>query len=196
MSSVLSGFSKITQETKFHHIKTVGYYNSIVGSTVPVPFIVRNQVIDINIEDDVESNLIEDFNAGSEYIEGLCKSMGGLTLATSLGPNFIRWLNNWVANYYNDSVIDTFTVHIPATMTRVQVTDEESDDFDVLENDISDEPWGISLNAPSGDDFVAGNETNNWRSCWIFKTPLTVKFMLDGSPRYLTYNTTFAPMYD
>jgi hypothetical protein len=196
MSSVLSGFSKITQETKFHHIKTVGYYDSSVNATIPVPFIVQNETIDIHIEDNVEADLIENETAGSEYITSLCKSMGGLTLATKLGPNFIRWLNNWVADYYNSSVIDTFTVHVPATMTRIQMTNEQNEDYDVLKNDTYDEPWGVSLNAPSSDNFVNGNEGNKWLSRWVFKTPLTVKFMLDGSPRYLTYYTVFAPTTD
>jgi hypothetical protein len=196
MSSTLRSRATISDTTKFHHIKTVGYYNDTVGSTMPVPFICRNGVIDIHIEDNVESDLIENETAGDEYIEGLVKDMGGLTVVTRLGPNFIRWLNNWVADYYNDSVIDTFTVYVPATMTKVQATDEDTDDYNVLENDIDDEPWGISLEAPSGDGYVRGNDGNKFHTCWIFKTPLTVKFMLDGSPRYLTYNTTFAPMDD
>ncbi len=196
MSSTLRAFASISDSTKFHHIKTVGYYNDVLGSAIPVPFEVNNGVIDISLEDDVFAQLIDAETAGTEYIEGLAKSMGGQKLATSLGPNFIAWLNNWVANYYNDTVLNTFSVYIPATMTRVQVTDEESEDYDVLENDISDEPWGVSLEAPSSDNYIRGDSNNKFLSRWVFKTPLTIQFLLDGSPRYLTYNTTFAPMYD
>lgn len=196
MSSSLRAHGAISETTKFHHIKTVGYYNDVVGSVFPVPFYVQNGVIDIRMEDDVQSELIENETAGTKYIEGLCKSMGGLSLATKLGPKFLEWLNNWVANFYNDSVLDTFTVEVPATMTKVQVTDEDSDDFDVLENDISDDPWGISEGRPSGDGYVSGTSDNQFRVYWVFKTPLTIKFFVDGSPRYLTYNTTFAPVYD
>ncbi len=196
MSSALRSHGTISQTTKFHHIKTVGYYNDEVGSAFPVPFVCANGVVDINLEDDVEDQLINNETAGTEYIEGLCKDMGGLSLAQRLGQNFIRWLNNWVANYYNDSVIDTFTVHVPATMTKVQVTDEDSYDYDVLENDISNEPWGVSLKAPAGDGFVSGGAGDNFRTCWVFKTPLTIRFLVDGEPRYLTYYTVFAPVYD
>jgi len=161
-----------------------------------VPFSLKNGVVDINLEDDVESELIENETSGTQLIEGLCKDIGGMSIATTLGPNFIRWLYNWVADYYNDSVIDTFSVYIPSTMTKVQTTDENSDEFKVLENDIIDEPYGISEYAPSGDDYILGNTSNNYRTCWVFKTPLTIKFTVDGDSYYLTYNTTFAPIYD
>jgi hypothetical protein len=197
MSSALRSHGAISQTTKFHHIKTVGYYNDVVGSTFPVPFIYSNGTLDINLEDSVEASLIDAETAGTEYIRGLCKDMGGIGLVQHLGPNFIRWLNNWVADHYDDnSVIDTFSVYVPATVTKVQVTDEDDDDFEVLENDIDDEPWGISLRAPKGDGFVSGSSGNNFHTCWVFKTPLTIKFLLNGSPRYLTYYTVFAPVYD
>jgi hypothetical protein len=196
MSSALRSHGAISQTTKFHHIKTVGYYNNVVGSIFPVPFIYSNGTLDINLEDDVESSLIENETPGTEYIEGLCKDMGGIGLVQHLGPNFIRWLNNWVADEYNNTVIDTFSVYVPATVTKVQTTDEDSYDFDVLENDISNEPWGVSLRAPKGDGFVSGSSGDNFRTCWVFKTPLTIKFLVDGTPRYLTYYTVFAPVYD
>lgn len=196
MSSVLRSYGAISQTTKFHHIKTVGYYNDLIGSVMPVPFVVKNGVVDINIQDDVEDQLITNETAGTKYIEGLCKDMGGVELATTLGPNFIRWLNNWVADLYDSSVIDTFTVEIPATMTKVQTTDEDSYDYDVLENDITNDPWGISQYKPTSDGYVRGNEGNNYHTSWVFKTPLTIKFLENGNPLYLTYNTTFAPVYD
>lgn len=196
MSSTLRSRAVISDATKFHHIKTVGYYDDSIGSTMPVPFTCRNGEIDIHIQDAVEADLIENETAGSALVEGLVKDMGGLTVVTRLGPNFIRWLNNWVADYYNNSVIDTFTVQVPATMTKVQGTDEDSYDFDVMENEINDEPWGFSDSAPSSDGFVAGKESNKYFTSWIFKTPLTIKFLVDGTPRYLTYNTTFAPVFE
>ncbi len=194
MSSSLRAHGAIPETTKFHHIKTVGYFNESAGSVFPVPFYVRNGVIDIRMEDGIQEDVIDNLTPGTGDIEGLCKSMGGISLATKLGPKFIEWLNNWVEEFYNDSVRDTFTVEVPATMTKVQVTDENSQDFEVLENDIDDAPWGISENRPSGDGFVSGAPDNHFRVCWVFKTPLTIKFLLGGSPRYLTYNTTYAPV--
>ena len=114
----------------------------------------------------------------------------------SLGPNFVRWLNNWLADEYNNTVIDTYSIEVPATVTKVQVTDEDSYDFDVMENDIVNTPWGISTDKPSGDDYVRGNSGNAFHTFWVFKTPLTIKFLVDGNERYLTYNTTFAPVYN
>lgn len=196
MSSAVRGHGDISQTTKFHHIKTVGYYNDVVGSVFPVPFEYSNGTLDIRLENDVENQLINNETAGTMYIEGLCKSMGGLGLVQKLGPNFIAWLNNWVADYYNSSVINTFKVHVPATVTKVQVTDEDSYDFDVLENDITNSPWGVSTDAPSGDGYVRGYADNNFHTYWVFKTPLTISFTVDGALRYLTYNTTFAPVYN
>lgn len=196
MSSALRGHGAISETTKFHHIKTVGYYSNTIGSVMPVPFEYNSGMLDIRLEDDVEQSLIESETAGTRYIEGLAKSMGGTGLVQRLGPNFIRWLNNWVANYYNNSVIDTFEVYTPATVTKVQTTDEDSYDYDVLENDISNDPWGISDTAPSSDGFVSGNDGNKYHTSWVFKTPLTIRFYDNGVARYLTYNTTFAPVYD
>jgi hypothetical protein len=196
MSSSLRSKAVRSGTTKFHHIKTAGYFNDNVGSIFPVPFSLKNGVVDINIEDDVDSELIENETPGTFLIEGLCKDIGGVGVATTLGPNFIRWLNNWVSDELDNSVLDTFSVYIPSTMTKVQITDEDSDDFDVMENIITNSPYGISSDAPNGDNYINGNASNNYRTCWIFKTPLTIKFTDNGDARYLTYNTTFAPVYD
>ena len=115
----MRGHGVIGQTTKFHHIKTVGYYNDVINRVMPVPFVYSNGELDIRLEDDVENQLINNETAGTRYIRGLAKSMGGTGLVQSIGPNFVRWLNNWLSDYYDSSVIDTYSIEVRATVTKV-----------------------------------------------------------------------------
>jgi hypothetical protein len=94
-------------------------------------------------------------------------------------------------------VIDTFTVHIPGVVTKIQSPLENNDDNgDTLDNYINSDQYGITDVKPSGEDHVNGDESNRYLTAWVFKTPLTIKFTVDGTPYYLTYTTTYAPQYD
>ena len=197
MSSAFRSVGVINKTTKFQHLKTQSYYDSTLGYDTPIPFVYENGVVDIRIQNNVENDLITDLDAGNEYSDYLAESLGGTGLATKLGPNFIRWLNDWVGNYYNSSVIDTFEVYIPATMTKVQVKPDPQDyDYAYLTNYFDRDSFGISSLPPSGTGFVAGNVENQYNTMWVFQSPLTIKFTYDGSEYYLTYQTTFAPLWN
>jgi hypothetical protein len=197
MSSALRFHGAIDKTTRFQHIRTQSYYDSILGATVPIPFSYSNNTLDINIQYNVEDDLITNADPGNPYANYTVQTLGGDGLVLRLGPNMIRWLNDWVSDYYNSSVIDTFTVLHPGVMTKIQTPLENNDDTgDTLDNYINSDTYGITDVAPSGENHVNGDSTSNYLTSWIFKTPLTIKFMLDGSPRYLTYASTYAPQND
>lgn len=82
-------------------------------------------------------------------------------------------------------------------MTKVQTVLENNDEEgDTLDNDTDSSQYGISDVEPSNENYVNGNGNNLYLTSWIFKTPLTIKFLVDGSPRYLTYTTNYAPQND
>ena len=194
MSSIHRTPGTIIKTTKFQHIKTQSYYDGDLGYDTPIPFVYANGVVDIRIQNNVDNDLITNCETGSEYSDFLVESLGGTGLATKLGPNFIRWLNDWVSCVYDPSVIDTFEVYTPATMTKVQVKPNNNND-DVLNNYFDKDSYGISSLPPTGTGYVAGTEENHYNTVWVFQSPLTIKFMYDGDPLYLTYQTTFAPLW-
>lgn len=197
MSSFSRSFSTIDKTTKFQHIRTQSYYDNELNTTTPIPFSYDNNTLDINIQNNIENDLITDIDPGNVYANYTVQCMGGTGLVLQLGPTMIRWLNNWVADYYDSSVINTFTVHIPGVVTKIQSPIENNDDNgDTLDNYINSEQYGITDVKPSGEDHINGDESNRYLTAWVFKTPLTIKFLNNGTPYYLTYTTTYAPQYD
>ena len=195
MSSIHRTPGTVIKTTKFQHIKTQSYYDSDLGYDTPIPFVYANGVVDIRIQNNIENDLINDVYDGNEYSDFLVESLGGTGLASRLGPTFIRWLNDWVPNYgFDSSVIDTFEVYTPATMTKVQVKPNNDNDA-VLNNYFDRDSYGISSLPPTGTGYVAGTAENKYNTVWVFQSPLTIKFQYNGSPRYLTYQTTFAPLW-
>ncbi len=194
MSSLSRSFGTIDKTTKFQHIKTPAYYDDDVGSTVLVPFSYENNTLDIHIQNNVEIDLITNINPGDSSAQYLVQTMGGTGLVLNLGENMIRWLNNWVADRFNSSVIDTFTVEHPGVVTKVQFSPENNDvEGDTFGNDVDDYGFGITATKPSGEDHVQGDENSRYFTAWIFKSPLTIKFTVNGTPRYLTYQSTYGP---
>lgn len=194
MSSFSRSFGTIDKTTKFQHIKTPAYYDDDVGAIVLVPFSYNNNTLDIHIQNNVENDLITNVNSGSSSAQYLVQTMGGTGLVLQLGENMIRWLNNWVASAFNNSVIDTFTVEHPGVVTKVQFSVHNNDEFgDIFGNDVDDYGFGITLQKPSNEDLIQGDENNRYFTAWIFKTPLTIKFLVDGTPHYLTYQSTYCP---
>lgn len=196
MSSSLRSHGTIDKTTKFQCIKTQAYYDNAVGRTVPIPFKYNNGVLDINIQDNVIVDLVEDEDTGSDENYVQVKTLGGSGLVTSLGPTMIRWLNNWVVDLESADP-DTFSVYTPGIMTKIQVPLNPSNvRGSVLGNDLSDSAYGISSQAPTGDDYISGSQGNNYRTLWIFKTPVTIRYYSGSTPYYLTYNSTYSPTYD
>ena len=201
MSSVLTRYGTISQTTKFQKVTTPTYYDSTLGEfggRVPIPFIYSNQTLDINVQDNVIDDLIDSGDSAAYDTEHQCKSIGGIGLVQKLGPNMITWLENWLGINY-DANITNISVYTPGQVTRAQfVYDPIVDSGEFLESDTTDATYGITDNAPSGDEYVMGTAQDNYRSVWIFKTPLTIRFFEDNgeTTKYLTLFTNFASWYD
>ena len=189
MSSVLRSIG-VTKDTplKFNGFSGPFYYDSELGY-MPFPFTYANGVLDIALIDNFEANMIDDTGnipqIGDNVDTRLLRLMGGSGLVKSLGPNFIRYIKAW-----RSSTIDAGSsvgIQVPAVMTKIQSTsvDELS----------TDECFGISSVPPSSDNYVTGNETNNFRTTWIFKTPLTITTVESGETKYITLSSFLGPDY-
>ena len=197
MSSVLrTDVGKAKPFTKFSSIKSLSYYDNNLGHIVLIPFSYNNGVLDIAIQDDSLTMI----NAGStsdvEFpADGLSwrmvKLMGGEGRVTSLGPNFLTW----VQAYLNDNgydVVGTPTLYTAPVMTRVQQCVTVGSPSP-LNNSYA---LSISDEKPNSDEYILdGNEANNFFSVWVFKTPITVQFNDDGDIRYATLTSQFTSVY-
>lgn len=184
MTSVQSGFSQIFRgHTKFHAFITPTYDN-INEDETPIPFIVNNQVLDINIDNTEVSNFISNGSIPADNPRMQGKLMGGGSLVNALGPNMTTWLRNRITN--EESLLSTYTgplnIYIAPFMTRIQ-----SVPYDQQPTFTSENAYGISSAAPTSTGYVGGGPTDNYLSLWIFKTPLTVQYVAaDSSFKYLS----------
>ena len=210
MSSVLrSKAATPTENTRWVNITTPSYFDASMrpteldGTFVPVPFTVNNGVLDINIQDDVIESLFNDPLAF--YYDQVfsptykVKLMGGSRPVTSLGPNLTEFLY-----YYLDANDESLAIQTAPVMTKIQSTYNIGDGlvgdsiflgypYGFIENTLgSGTPMGTSISPPQTD-YVTGTGVNdNYRTSWVFKTPLTVQFTSSGSPLlYFTFSTNF-----
>ena len=192
--------------TKLVGLSTPSYYDNNKDADVPIPFIVNNGVLDINIQDNVVNDLIEDsYNNGPESNPTFrCKPMGGISTVNSIGPHFEAYLRDLIGyaifddGFYNGSL----SIDLAPVMTKIQIAQVgRSDDYDTYEygtettlDNEGYQSWGVSYTKPSSSELVyQGSDADNWSTAWIFKTPLVIKFEDIGGPRplYLTFCSKF-----
>ena len=212
MTSVLRGFRDVkTGLSKFTNILTPAYSDdNIGGDDVPIPFIVTDGVLDINIQDNVQEDCIDEGaypnNLGSEYPDFQVRQLGNLQNVTSLGPKFIEWIRNVITYSERDSNSPPYTPYTgpislitKPVMIDVQYT-TDNNIYDSSFNNFSstlyhEVVFANSSNAPSGDNYITGAPSNNYRKVSVFKTPLTISydstFLTPGQKRYITLNTLF-----
>jgi hypothetical protein len=194
MSSVLRSLAVAkTAVTNVVTPHTIVYDDTEVGEYLPIPFTVSNGVLDIAIQDNVTVDLLtpgtftDSFNDNNNQPDRQASIMGGLAPVSSLGPNMLTFLRNFIAwengsaNDYN--LVTNVAIYSAPTMTKIRF------------NYIPDEyTFYFSDVAPSKStpDPVSGDLSNKYRVVWIFKSPLVVSFNYDGSnTRYLTFTSTF-----
>lgn len=183
MSSALRYYAQNdNRKLQYFTLNTPCYYDYDLGWDVPVPFVYSNGVVDIANQDNSYNDLID---SSSDMFSGTyvsMKEMGGLGLATELGPNFLQWLNNWWGSA-------TFTITQPAQMVKIQyaLDDDVDDSYDIYMLNAYPNA-GETMNYPPADGLVTGDESTRYRTCWVFKTPLVVK-MDDGSQYYRTFHS-------
>lgn len=196
MSSVLQVDSPNLPITKFVPIRSMCYYDVSLNHDVLIPFTYNDGVLDIKIQDGT-SNLIE---TGNYYDNNgwnwrMVKMMGGDGLVTSLGSNFSVWLSNYV--YYESEEIDSyFTLVTNPVMTRVQQVVQQGQyaGCNASGHGPLNSQYAIrfSTEPPTSDDYIiAGDSNNSFFAAWVFKTPITVSYIYNGSNRYVTLTTQF-----
>lgn len=179
-----------TSPTNVTTPNTISYNDSVLGDYFPIPFTVSNGVLDIAVQDNVTVDLLTpgsfvgDFSNQPDFQASV---MGGLSPVSSLGPNMLTFLKNFIANQYDNAtdfaLVTNIEIYNAPTMTKIRfnyIGEENTYQFDTV--------------APvkTTPDPVSGNSSNNYRVVSIFKSPLVVSFKYDGSDtRYLTFTSAF-----
>lgn len=195
MSSVLRFYPRIPgPATKFFDILSPGYTENVIvaGYDLPIPFIVNNQVLDINIKQstDVE-NFVNGGDTPGNAINFQGKVMGGASLIKSFGPSMTTWLRNRITN--EEGLASQYTgplnLYVQPFMTRIQIAAPAQG-----VSPLNDEAvYGITTEAPTSPEYVGGDVTNDFFACWVFRTPMTVQYIdATGTPKYLTMTSQFS----
>jgi hypothetical protein len=199
MTSVLSAFAEIHKlPTKFFALITPSYEDSIIvpGETmdIPIPFVVVNQVLDINVNQSSDVQLfVDNGNEPLEYSNLQAKAAGGASLIKSLGPNMTTYLRNWINSVetLGTAYTGSLVIHIQPFMTKVQMVNPSLgiNGEGAFQRDSS---WGITTEAPVSGEYIGGGPANNYFTAWVFKTPMTIRYEVAGGYKYITMTTQFA----
>jgi hypothetical protein len=202
MTSVLSAFAEIHKlPTKFFALITPSYEDNIIvpGATIslPIPFVVVNQVLDINVNQSSVVQLFVDNGTEPEDESNLqAKAAGGASLIKSLGPNMTTYLRNWIGSSTVENLGAAYTgslvLHIQPFMTKVQMANPKLLDNNGESAFERDRSWGITTEDPVSGEYIGGGPTNNYFTAWVFKTPMTIRYEVAGGYKYLTMTTQFA----
>jgi hypothetical protein len=192
---MLRGYGKISQLTKFQKITTPSYEDSSEDTYVPIPFSFVNGVLDIHIQDNVQNNLINNGTSPDYRTEYQCKTIGLPRLVTGLGPKMLEWLENFLRNRIGGP-ITAIQIHTPGHVMKTQFVLENNAYGEFLEADVDDSTYAITSIPPSSDEYIFGSSANNFRTVYIFKTPITFSFKTNGTIRYLTLFSNFSAWED
>jgi hypothetical protein len=147
---------------------------------MPIPFYVTDQgVLEIRIQDDVQTDLLTvgSFVTINSTPFFNCKVMGGTQLVTSIGQTVKDFLTAWIENSEGDEPSSNFELVVKPVMTKVQ--------FSTNPNQFEDnEAHMLSDYMPSSDLYVTGGESNRYRTTWVFKSPMTIKYYSETNSRY------------
>jgi hypothetical protein len=180
-SAIRSHAVKKEALTRFVKPESPCYNNG--NDTVLFPFSYSNQVLDITYTgNNFKSRMVDDTNnSPSSETATTISILGGSYLVTSLGENFKAYVRAWRSGTIDaGSPIEVF---VPAQLLRVQ----EAEVINVSSE--SGESWLLSTSAPSGDNYITGNDTNKYHTTFIFKTPLTFSIVEAGVKKYITFRT-------
>jgi hypothetical protein len=196
MSSVLRSIANGAEaKTKFVSCRSVSYYNNDLGHNLLVPFLASNGVLDVSV--------IPGFNpSDGEYYNNFrgtnwrkVKPMGGVEPIKELGANFISWFTNAMEDY-GSSPVTNVKLYQSGVMIKVAQVNGGGESIDVgtnsdvwLNTNYGAQVW--SAEAPPSDEFVTGDDTNNFNTSWVFKTPVVISFVYSGATYYTTFSSEF-----
>jgi hypothetical protein len=159
------------------------YYDEILDNDLLFPFSYSNGVLDISYSgNNFKADMVDTLNQSPENETSTAiRVTGGPQLVSSLGENFKAYIRAW-----RDGSIDAgspILIHIAPQVIRVQEVDYDS------VNSNSGSVYQISSQPPSGDTYIVGNESNQYHSTYVFKTPLTFSIVESGVVQYITFRT-------
>lgn len=162
---------------KFHALESPAYYDNVIGRELLFPFTYSNGVLDIQYIDNFEADMvISTGNSPSTEPDGGAQLLGGTSLVQSLGPKFKEYITAW----RNPDSGTPINIYIKGAVQKVQYT---------LDIDVESSVVQTSTAPPSGDNFTIGSQVNNFRTTWIFKTPLTFTTVESGITQYITFTS-------
>jgi hypothetical protein len=201
MSSVQSSYAAIAKPpTKFASLLTPSYDDDTIvsGETIsmPIPFRVVNQVLDINVNQssDIQAFVNNGTNPTHES-DPQAKSFGGASLVKSFGPNMITYLRNWINGIETLGAAYTgpLVLYIQPFMVKVQVANPKFAIQDITGAFNDSRTWGVNTEAPVSTEYTGGGTNDNFFTCWIFKTPMTIQYeTAGGAYKYITMTSQFA----
>lgn len=201
MSSVLSAFARLDKPpTKFSALITPSYDDTVIvsGQTIrlPIPFMVVNQVLDINVNQssDIQAYVTNGTEPEDQSsLQG--KAFGGASLVKSFGANMTTYLRNWinVIESIGEAYTGPLVLFIQPFMTKVQMANPRFGVDNTTGAFRRDRSWGITTQAPVSSEYIGGAPADNYYTAWIFKTPMTVQYVTAaGAFKYITMTSQFA----
>lgn len=172
---------------------TPAYYEDSILSdeNIPIPFTVINQVLDINTgqSPDIES-FVNNGNTPSNSVNFQCKFISGARVVSSLGPKMVLWLQNRIQNEEGLGSPYDGPLHLTVQplMTKIQLAAPEQGAGPLNSEDV----YGITDAAPSSSEYIGGDESSNYYTTWVFKTPITIRYRGPSGFKYLTMTSQFS----
>jgi hypothetical protein len=186
MSSVTRGLAE-RKEGLTRFVKPDGPYYDAGRDNFLFPFTCVNQTLDITYSgNDFKALMVDNLNESpgqGDETDTMVSIMGGPRLVTALGENFKEYIRAWRSGTIDSG--SPIEVYIPAQVLRVQEASTGS------LSAFSDDVYLISAAPPSGDNYVTGGVENNYRTTFIFKTPLTFTIVEGGVTKYITFRSGF-----
>ena len=183
MTSYIRGHT-FSNDKQLQYVRVTGpyYTDPQVGSTL-LPLQYGNGMLEIADVDGARSYSgppLMDAEI-SLYNLYLYKIMGGDSLVTELGPNFINYVKRWRSTV-TVAPVTSVSLVIPGIVTKIQRARK-----DAL---YTGSVFAVSTAPQLSDNYIDGSDENFYRTTWIFKRPLTVKTVEDGIIKYIVFNTT------
>jgi hypothetical protein len=178
MTSIVRTPSQLpTFGTKFFRIESPSYDSVTFGREIPFPFTYNNGTLDLEFIDDFEALMVTTTEqAPGRENDVDVTLMSGKRLVQNLGPNFEAYIRAW-----RDLTIDAgspISIYIQPSVQKIQYTDSSADD--------GDEVYLVSTTPPTSDTYTIGEPINNYRTTWIFASPLTITTIEGGVTTYIT----------
>ena len=182
----------MTSNLRFYSVKkelptkpvtlTSAYYVGADEQYHLFPFTYSNGTLDIALIDNFQQAYID--TSGEKPNSTSCDPahhymlLGGTGVVTKLGPTFIRYIR---AAWELDST-SPVSIYQPCAVTKVQEMEEPDDGSSFVQSGFYE-----TTVPPSSDGYIV--PTFDFRTSWIFKTPLTISVVKGGVTTYITFAT-------